>query len=391
MQKQTHSRNYNGKAVIVTGELSGEMHAVRLVIELQKRLKIDFSGIGSDRLRQCGVDVIHDYRHISLMGISELFLKMGRVWDAYRALKRHLLEVNPSLLILVDFPGFNLRIARIAHRLGIPTVYFIPPQVWAWRKNRIHDIKKNVDMVITILPFEEALYKEHSIETHYVGHPFAHTVKPAYSRSEFLSKLNITDDRTIITIMPGSRENEIKKHLPVLLRVTRIMKEQVENLVVLMPLSENIDERAVASFLKGREEIVPLRGQAYDALSISRLALIASGSATLEAAILGTPAIVLYRLSSLSYLLARLLVKVNYASLPNLIAGKEVFPEYIQYLDAERIAEKAISMINSSGDAVKKQMGEIRENLGRYDSYALASEKITQFLERIYGPLPQTS
>jgi lipid-A-disaccharide synthase len=375
----------------VTGELSGEMHAVRLVAELQKRLKIDFSGLGSDRFRQCGIDVVHDYRHISLMGISEVLSKMGHVWDAYRALKDHLLKTRPSLVILVDFPGFNLRIARVAHRLGIPTVYFIPPQVWAWRKNRVQTIKKNVDLVISVLPFEKPFYEEQGIECFYVGHPFTQTVKPLSTKADFLAKLGISPDRTIVTIMPGSRDTEIKKHLMILLKTVEIIGKKIKNLTVLMPLADNTDEATVAPLIGGRKEIISLRGSTYDALSVSRLALIASGSATLEAAILGTPSIVLYRLSALSYLLARFLVKVRYVSLPNLIAGKEVFPEYIQHLDAERIAEKALSMLNSRGDALKREMEEIREKLGHHDSYGMASERIVQYLERLYGPLPATA
>ena len=377
--------------MIVTGEMSGEMHAVRLVTELQKRIPITFSGVGSVGLSRCGVDVVHDYRNISLMGLSEVFSKLGHVWEAYRALKRHLIDISPSLLILVDFPGFNLRVARMAHHLGIPVVYFIPPQIWAWRKRRIHFIKKYVSMVISVLPFEKPLYEEHGVEVHYIGHPFVQTVKPRYSRADFLSMLEIPEEATIITVMPGSRENEITKHLPVLLETIALMRRRLQNLVVLMPLSDNTDERSIAQLLKGKEKVMLLKGYTYDALSASQMALIASGSATLEAALLGTPSIVLYRLSGLSYLLARLLVKVDYVSLPNLIAGKEVFPEYIQHLDPERIAKKALSMLNNKGDEQRKQLEEIRQKLAGHDSYSMASREIVQLLERIYGPIPQTS
>lgn len=391
MQRQSHPQSFNGRAVIITGELSGEMHAVRLIEELKERIGIGFSGVGSDMLQACGMDVVLDYRPISLMGLSELVSKLGHIRKAYRLVRDHLRHVNPSLLILVDFPGFNLRIARIAKGLGIPVVYFIPPQVWAWRRGRIETIRKYVDLVISILPFEEELYRQEGIEARYVGHPFSQTVTPKSDAKTFLDRLGIAEGGTIITVMPGSRENEIRRHLPVLLKIVDILRRQIRDLTVLVPLSRNTDEKGIIPLLEGRNDMILLKDETYDALSASQLALIASGSATLEAALLGTPAIVLYRLSPLSYFVARLLVKVKYASLPNLIAGREVFPEYIQHLDPERIAERALAMLKTNGEEMRRQMEGIRESIGRQDSYGMAAKHIVDFLERIYGPLPATA
>lgn len=273
---------------------------------------MDFSGIGSSRLASAGVHIIQDYEKISLVGLSEIFSKLKHIRHVYKLIKAHLVADQPSLLILVDFPGFNLRLARIAHRLGIPTIYFIPPQVWAWNKGRINQIKEYIDLVICILPFEEPLYREFGIPVAYVGHPFVQTVKPGCSRDELLEEIGLKRaGSTILSILPGSRENEIATHLPLLLGVVDLVKRKIPDLVVLMPLSDNTDDSLVDRLLHVRTDVIRLKGRTYDALAASDVAVIVSGSATMEAALLGVPSIVLYKISYFSYLAARLLVKVN--------------------------------------------------------------------------------
>lgn len=387
MLKQANTR-FNRKAVIVTGELSGEIHAAHLVQAVNQRLPLEFSGIGSKKLASAGVRIIQDYEQISLVGLSEIISKIGHIRRAYRLTKAHLATELPSFLILIDFPGFNLRVAKVAHRLGIPTIYFIPPQVWAWNKGRINQIKKLVDLVVCILPFEEPLYKEHEIPVAYVGHPFVQTVKPLRTREELLSELGFIPGKSnIVSILPGSRKNEIETHLPLLLRVVELIEREIPDLVVLMPLSDNTEDDVVEQFLHPGRPIVPLRGRTYDALAASDAAVIVSGSATLEAALLGTPSVVLYKISYLSYLAARLLVKVNFISLPNLIADKEIFPEHIQRIKPERIAEEVISMVRNGTSLVREELRRVSESLGDQDSYGLAADEIVRFVERVYGPL----
>ena len=284
---------FNRKAVVVTGELSGELHALHLITAINEGFPFDWSAIGSETLRRSGVELIYDYRAISLTGLSEVFSKMGQISKAYGTLKKHLRETSPSLLILVDFPGFNLRVAAIARRLGIPVVYFIPPQVWAWRKGRILKIKRDVGLVICILPFEKRLYDDHAIPCVYVGHPFMQTVRPSLPATAFLSELGLDRKRPVITIMPGSRRNEIAKHLPVMLQVVARLRQNVKEMAVLLPVAENIERRFVESFLGDGHDIHVLSGSSHNALAASDAALIASGSATLEAAILDCPAVVI--------------------------------------------------------------------------------------------------
>ena len=381
------------KAVIVTGELSGELHAVHLVRAISDAVEMEFSGMGSTRLSDAGVNLVHDYRDISLTGLSEVFFKAGYIWKAYFALTRHLRETKPDLLILVDFPGFNLRIARAAKRLGVPTVYFIPPQVWAWRKNRMKQMKSWIDLVLCILPFEEALYRENHVPARYIGHPFLHTVRPRYTKEAFRSMFAIREGVPVITIMPGSRQNEARKHMPVLTDVVRRLQGRMRRLTVLLPVADTMDEAFFAPLLGKTDGVIPIKGLPYDCLAHSDAAVIASGSATLEAAILNVPSVVLYRISSLSYLIARMVVHVSHISLPNIIAGREIFPEFIQSLDAERIANTVVSMVNSDKSAIQKEMEEVRKRLATpdHDPYHIARAEILQFLERRYGPLPETS
>jgi lipid-A-disaccharide synthase len=380
-------RLFNRKALIVTGELSGETHALHLVNALSKFLPLQWSAIGSERLKAAGVDILYDYRAISVTGLSEVVPKMGHIWTAYRRLKRYLLETLPSLLILVDFPGFNLRVAAMAKNLGISVVYFIPPQVWAWRPARIERIKRDVELIISILPFEKALYDRHGIPSVYVGHPFMAAVQPTRPRNSFLEEMGLTGRAPIITVMPGSRENEVARHMPVLLQVVSRLRDQLDNMAVLLPVAENIDRGTIETFTKDTQYIHLLEGMSHDALACSDVALVASGSATLEAAILNCPAIVIYKVSTLSFLAAKYLVKVSHVSLPNLIAGKEVFPEYIQHLDAETVAQRALHMLNNEMVDVRKGMEEVRRKLGTSDSYGLARDAIIRFLELTYGPL----
>ncbi len=391
MRNEGRAGLFNRKALIVAGELSGEIHALHLVSAVNTFLPLQWSAVGSERLKAAGVDILYDYREISVTGLSEVLPKMLQIWRAYRRLKRYLLESHPSLLILVDFPGFNLRVARMAKKLGIPTVYFIPPQVWAWRRARINQIKRDVDLVISILPFEKALYDQHGIPSVYVGHPFMATLRPRRSRSVFVEESGLQARWPIITIMPGSRENEIAKHMPVLLQVVGQLRQSLKDMAVILPVAETINRELIEPFVKDNPEIRLLKGASDEALAGSDVALVASGSATLEAAILNCPTIVIYKVSPFSFFVAKHLVKVGHISLPNLIAGREVFPEYIQDLNPESIAERVLHVLNNEATRMKNDMEEVRRKLGTADSYGLARDTVIQFLERIYGPLSATS
>jgi lipid-A-disaccharide synthase len=381
------SQTFNNKIFIITGELSGEMHAAHLVKSFKNNFHFEFSAVGSRRLAEAGADIIYDYRNISLTGISEIFSKIFHIYSALRLVKKYIRETRPALVILIDFPGFNLRIARFAKKLGIPVLYFIAPQIWAWRKKRIRTIKRYVDRVICILPFEKKLYDSYGIDAVYVGHPFVNTVKPSLSREEFLRQIRADGTNPIIAIIPGSRENEIIKHMPVLLKTITIMKRKLPGMVVVLPLAENIEMDIFEPFKDSIGNTVIIKNHAYDTLAYCDTAIAASGSVTLEAAMLKTPTIVIYRISSLSYLVAKMLVKINFISLPNIIAEKAVFPEFIQDIDPEKIAEKALHMVHNGKQEIQEDINGIIEKIGHYNSYESARDAVIGFLEKRYDTL----
>jgi lipid-A-disaccharide synthase len=381
------SPTFNNKIFIITGELSGEMHAAHLVKSLKDRFQFEFAAVGSKRLAEAGAEIICDYRNISLTGFSELLSKIIHIYDAFKIVKKYIKETKPALIILVDFPGFNLRIAHFAKKLGIPVLYFITPQIWAWKKKRIRTIKRYVDRVVCILPFEKRLYDSYGIDAVYVGHPFVNTVKPSLSREEFLEQIQADGKQPIVTIMPGSRENEIIKHMPVLLKTITIMKKSISGMVVILPLAENIERDILEPFKDSLGDTVIIKKHAYDALAYCDIAIAASGSVTLEAAILRTPTIVIYKISALSYVLAKILVKINFISLPNIIAGKAVFPEFIQDVDPEKIAEKALYMVHNGKQEIQEEINGIIEKLGHYNSYESARDAVIGFLEKRYDAL----
>lgn len=385
----------NNRVVIVTGELSGEVHAAHLVRAVNALIPMRFSGMGSAILRDAGVSIIHDYREISITGmnIADLLSKAGHLLAAYRVLKKHLSETPPRLLILVDFPGFNLRLARLARKLGIPVVYFVAPQVWAWHRSRVRQIKANVNLVLSILPFEEPFYRQYDIPVSYVGHPYATMVKPVLSKEDFYSTYAIDGEAPVITMMPGSRKNEARRHMPILMDVLKHLDEDLGHYTVLLPVADTLPEGFFGPFLEGRENVIPIRGLAHDCLAYSDMAVIASGSSTLEAAILGVPSCVLYKISRLEYLAARIVVKVPYISLPNIIAGKEVFPEFVRSVDPEKIAKTVVSMLHNDRSPVQRTLEEIRNRLtpSGSDPYEKAAQAILRFLEHTYGPVPKTA
>lgn len=380
------SRQLNNRAVIVTGELSGEIHASHLIGEINKSSDIRWSGFGSSRLAQCGVEIIYDYRAISVTGLSEVLFKLKEISRAFRLLKQHINDVRPDFIILVDFPGFNLRIAQYAKKRNIPVIYFIPPQVWAWRSRRINIIKQSVDKVLSILPFEKELYDSQGIDTAYVGHPFVRSVFPSSKRDEFLERFGISNKRPIITIMPGSRENEIKRHMPLIMKTIHEIDKKIGRISVILPVAENV-KRTFIEELAGDYPIHYLERLSHDALAHCDVSIVTSGSATLEAAILGTPSVVIYKISSFSYAVAKIVVHVEHISLPNIIVGKGIYPEFVQHIEPEDVAKSVIDMLKIGRKGIEPSLEEVRQKLGNYHSYQSASSEIINFIKDRCGPV----
>lgn len=385
MRESKESRNI---LTVITGELSGETHASNLIDRLSEIGRFQYFSMGGELLRE-KTELIFDYRKISVTGFTEIFRRAGSIIRAYLVVKRHLETLKPLATILVDFPGFNLRIADISRKLGIPVFYFIPPQVWAWGKKRLKKIKRSVDLVISFFPFEKELYDSYGIKCEFVGHPYTKLKERVFDREAILRSQSIPSSKTIIGILPGSRDTEIRRHIKVISSVIDELKKKLEDAIFVISAARTVDCERIKRFFAGKEDVRVLEDSSLEILSVSSCAIVSSGSATLEASLLGVPTVVIYKLSTLSYLIARVIVKVPYVSLPNIILNEEIFPEFIQRIEPAKIADKVIHMLkNDERERVREKSRRLYDLLSYGDSYMLAARKIVDRLREIYGSLP---
>lgn len=387
-------REFNGKVTVVCGEYSGEIHAANLVNRLSSLMRAHFYALGGPLLKKEGAELIFGYEEISLTGSVEILRKIFSILRAYALVVRHIKKVRPSLVILVDFPGFNLRVAKIAKMEGLPVVYYIPPQLWAWGKGRINKIKAFVDLVLCLFPFEKKMYDEYGIRCEFVGHPFVKNTKPIYERERFFFEFGIKDTYPIIAILPGSRKMEVKKHMPFLCAIMEEIEKKFDDAFFLIAKAYGIKNQEIETHIRAKSNVRMVDNFSRDVLFYSDCAILSSGSSTLEAAILGVPSVVIYRLSYISYLIGRLLVKVPFISLPNIILGEEIFPEFVQDLDPKKIAVAIMHMLEKDKkEEMKKKSQILIEMLGCTfgDPYLAAATCIYNFLMEKYGSLPKAS
>jgi lipid-A-disaccharide synthase len=312
------------KILIVAGETSGDLlgaHLVKAVLSMDPGLR--FYGVGGKHLRSMGTDIIFDSSELAVVGIVEVFSRLQSNYRAFRWLKRSLDWNRPSLAVLIDFPELNLRLAKEANKREIPVFYYISPQVWAWRKWRAKKIARLVHKLVVILPFEVPFYRQRGIDCEFVGHPLIDIVKPRLSKEEAFDKFGLDKDKRTIGLLPGSRREEVQNLLPVLLESARLLLRDFPNLQFIIPLAPAIDRFEVEKKILDFDLDIRVVGKhVYDVLNICDLVITASGTATLEAAIMKTPMIIVYKVSFLSYLVGRLLVKVKSIGLVNLIADQ---------------------------------------------------------------------
>ncbi len=322
------------EVMIVSGEASGDMHAARALQALQKRLpNLKAYGMGGTALRQAGMEILVDAADMAVVGIMEVLAHLGSIVSAQNVLHQALKERKPELLILIDYPDFNLMLAKKARRLKIPVLYYISPQVWAWRSGRVKKIRKLVDQMAVILPFEKAFYAKHGFPVHYVGHPLAEHVTAKVDRKEFFKKHSIQPSKNVVGIMPGSRRKEIATMLPIFLEAATLLQKTHPETTYLLPLAPTLHidilkENGLEDFLVN---VHVVEGDRYDLMAACDLVMAASGTITLELALLQIPMLVSYKLSVLTHFLGSRFIKVDYASLVNLVADREVVPELLQY------------------------------------------------------------
>ena len=356
--------------MIVAGEASGDMHGASIVREM---LRIDpslnFYGIGGNMMQEAGVKLLVNASETAVVGLTEVISKLGALFRIIRQMKISLDEMKPELVILIDYPDFNLNfVAPAAKKRGIKIFYYISPQVWAWRKNRINKIKRLVDKMAVILPFEVDTYAAKGFAVDYVGHPLLDLVKPAYSKQASQKIFNLDESKITIGLLPGSRLSEVVQLLPEMLRAAEILAQKIQNVQFILPLADTLEEKTVDDIISAfNVKVKVISGQTYDAVSCCDLAIVASGTATLETALLGVPMIIIYKISPLSYFIGRLIVNVKNIGLANIIAGKTVVPELIQEnASGNRIASEAIDILTDGKRKLEmiKELAAIRSKLG---------------------------
>ncbi len=355
--------------MLVIGEASGDMHGAQLVNALHRRdPSVKVFGVAGEQLRQTKFEVLFNVSKLTGMGLMELLGSLRNIREAYHFLRRTLRERRPRLLVLIDFPDFNLRLARYANALRIPVLYYVSPQVWAWRRGRVRQIARWVDQMAVVFPFEVSFYKRHGVKAQFVGHPLLDAVHMKDKREVVLRNLGLDPSKTTVALLPGSRRKEVGFHLPVMLdaaaRLSRIRTVQF-----LCVLASTVERGEVEAALERTGLRIPLVEQErYDAIGATDLVWTASGTATLETALLLKPMIIVYRLSWITYFLARLLVRVPHIGMVNLIAGERVVPELVQSdFNAPRMVQESQSILDNPAvrEATVEKLSNLRAQLGQ--------------------------
>ena len=353
--------------MIIAGEASGDMHGAKLAQSIKNHTKEAFLfGVGGNAMQTEGVRLIVHARTLSVMGITEVFSKLPTIYRAMATVKKALISLKPDLLIIIDFPEFNLHVAAVAKKLNIPVLYYISPQIWAWRQYRVKKIKRLVDHMAVILPFEAPFYHKHHVPVTFVGHPLLDRILPMPSRqtSTTISK------EPIIGLLPGSREKEVTTLLPVMLEAAKIIKQELPAARFVVSCAESMKEdlvMGVVSQSASTLEIEIVKDSAAQVFRRSQILVAASGTVTLEAALYGIPTVIVYKVSPFSYWLGKRLIKIKHIGIVNLIAKKELQPELIQDdASPQTIAETVTAMINDQERLrqIKEELFRVRDHLG---------------------------
>ena len=356
--------------LIIAGEASADEHGSNLV-RAMKNLDsgIDFWGIGGKKMAEAGVKTLVSSSEMAVVGLTEVLSRFHRITTAFIKLKNILKNHSPHLLILIDYPEFNLSLARIAKRYKVPVLYYISPQIWAWRKGRIKKITRRVDRMAVILPFEESFYRRYGLSVEYVGHPVLDNLPSEIDKSQITRELGLQGRHPILGLLPGSRNEEVKNLLPPMIRAAENLSLRYDKIKGILPLASTISPDLINSIIRQSSvDIKIFQGNIYDALALCDLAVVASGTATLETAIMGVPMIIVYKVSPITFHVAKVAVKVPYIGLVNLVAGKKVVPELIQNnVTPQRIADEALAILEDSRNKENliKGLRIVKERLGR--------------------------
>jgi len=372
--------------VIIAGEASGDLHASHLVDSL-KALdpSLTFSGLGGQKMLASGVDIVYDMTRIAVVGFWEVLKHYPKIKKVFNDSLSKIKKDPPDAVVLVDYPGFNLRLAKELKDLPTKVIYFISPQIWAWKENRINFIKEHVDEMLVLFPFEEKFYAERGVKVKYVGHPLLDSISVTKNQTEFLTDNELSDYKTTIGLLPRSRKKEVEKILPVMLKTSAILKSHFPMMQFMVVKADTIEKSFIDSMMP--DDFPDMRiidGSAYDAINASDICMVASGTATLETAILQKPMVVIYKTSLLTWLLAKMFVKIRNIGLVNIVAGKRIVPECIQYRATAKNIASTVKDIFTNEDRISEirdELKEVKNSLGKHGAIDRAAEEVLSILQ----------
>jgi lipid-A-disaccharide synthase len=375
--------------LLSAGEASGDMYAARLATALKQRLDVAIFGMGGPQMRAAGVEIVTDYSEVSVVGITEVLKRLPSLVRAMRHLVDEAQRRKPPLAILTDFPGFHLRLARKLRPQGIRNIYYICPQFWAWRPWRANLVRRRFAKALCIFPFEEKFYADAGVPVKFIGHPLVGNVQATLTRELFCKKYGLNPEARMLTVLPGSRRGEIAHHLPVLVPALAEIRRKIQTpLEIVVAVAAELDSIRLEQKFPANLPVHFLQNDTYNALSAADLAIVSSGTATVETALLGKPMIVIYRLSPLTARLAKPLVRTKFFSMVNLIAGRAVVPELIQHdFTPERLAAETSFLLSRTPEAqsrieeMKRGLQEVQSRLGSPGAVERAADEIVRLLQ----------
>jgi lipid-A-disaccharide synthase len=377
------------RLMLVAGEASGDKHGA-LLVEALRALKpqteFEFFGAGGDEMRAAGVETLVDAREVAIMGVLEVAASLKKFLRAFRLLRDAARERKPDAVILIDWPEFNLRLARRLTRDRQRVIYYISPQVWAWRSYRVRQIRRDVEKMLVILPFEQDYYGARGVQVEYVGHPLLDSVRVSATRAEFCAKYHFNPSNPLVALLPGSRRKELHYILPPMIEAARLLHSSRPDIQFLLPLAPTIT-RAEADQVMAESggAVRVIERDTHNAIAASDLSLVASGTATLETAIIGTPLIVVYKASQLNWWLFKPLINVPFVGMPNLIAGREVAPELLQdALNAGNLAQQITALLDDPQRLrqSRAELAAVRARLGEANASERAAQAVLDLLSR---------
>ncbi len=377
------------RILISAGEASGEMYGAQLMEALRRNDPgIEFFGVGGDKMRAAGCHIVVDAQDLSVVGITEILSHLPKIWGLFHKLIAEADRRKPELAIVIDSPAFNWRVARQMKKRGIPVAYYVCPQFWAWRQGRTRLLRKYVDKALVIFPFEEKFYRDRGVDADFVGHPLADLAKPAITREHYAAEHGLVPSKPWITLMPGSRRKEVKMNLPEMLRTAKFLGTEYNFLI---PVAATVSKSLILDFMNQTdcaELSIYLVPDALPALAHSRAGIIASGTATVEAALMELPFVMVYRVTPLTYLLGRSTVKVPNFAMVNLIAGEEIVPELVQRnFRAENVIRELNKIIGEAPPREKMIRGlqRVRQLLSGGQASSLhPAERAAQAIQQLY-------